>query len=53
MQFYHQRMNYLPEDEMDYPDLTEALQKLVEKYGKKPFNCVTKAANEDNPYFNR
>lgn len=32
---------------MDQPDLTEALQKLVEKWGKKPFNCISKNANDD------
>lgn len=37
---------------MDQPDLTEALQKLAEKWGKRPFNCMTKASNSEGG-FNR
>lgn len=35
---------------MDQPDMTEALQQLVEKYSKQPQNCITKS-NDNNPYF--
>lgn len=49
MQYRHQRIDYNLDGEK--PDLKEALEKLVEKYGKRPFNCMTKASNDDNRHF--